>query len=282
MVKNGTATMDDYVCLEDRISIFPIKAVPDLFIPKAASPPSVSAPIQNSSVNPWAVWLLCLFLGCLGVHRFYLKKKWAWLQLLTLGGLGIWSLIDLFVVLSGKFKDGDDKIIPNPLPTVTWGISILCLLLSLPLRQGFSQVHSSSRGQYSTDSRINKLQGQWIDDHSRASITEQRLKFIGTDFVLERLYYNSPKDITKGGHLKFIEEKEGKLIFGASMVNEYGGMSTVTAGVEAFIYDPELDIVEVYEMMTGIADKTDPEGGFTQTDKKDVKHIFIGSFKRRN
>jgi hypothetical protein len=30
------------------------------------------------------------------------------LQLLTLGGLGIWSLVDLILIVCGAFKDGDD------------------------------------------------------------------------------------------------------------------------------------------------------------------------------
>ncbi|MFK7888669.1 MAG: TM2 domain-containing protein [Gammaproteobacteria bacterium] len=50
--------------------------------------------------------LLCLFLGFLGVHRFYVGKIGTGiLMLLTFGGLGIWSLIDLIVIICGNFKD---------------------------------------------------------------------------------------------------------------------------------------------------------------------------------
>ena len=50
--------------------------------------------------------LLCLLLGTLGIHRFYVGKIGTGiLQLITLGGLGIWTLVDLIMVITGNFKD---------------------------------------------------------------------------------------------------------------------------------------------------------------------------------
>ena len=50
--------------------------------------------------------LLCFFLGVLGVHRFYVGKIGTGiLQLLTLGGLGIWALVDFILIVTGSFKD---------------------------------------------------------------------------------------------------------------------------------------------------------------------------------
>jgi hypothetical protein len=51
-------------------------------------------------------WLLSLLLGVLGVDRFYLGKVGTGiLKLITLGGIGIWALIDLILVLTNKTRD---------------------------------------------------------------------------------------------------------------------------------------------------------------------------------
>lgn len=58
--------------------------------------------------------LLCLFFGVLGVHRFYVGKVGTGiLQLITFGGLGIWSLVDLIMIITGSFKDSEGYVIKN-------------------------------------------------------------------------------------------------------------------------------------------------------------------------
>ncbi len=69
---------------------------------------------QKSDKGFVAMILLCFFFGGLGVHRFYAGKIGTGiLMLVTLGGLGIWTLIDFIVIVTGSFKDNEGRYIKN-------------------------------------------------------------------------------------------------------------------------------------------------------------------------
>ena len=65
-----------------------------------------------SEKNFVSTLILCVLLGGLGVHRFYVGKVGTGIfMLLTLGGLGIWALVDLIRIAIQKFEDGDGAVI---------------------------------------------------------------------------------------------------------------------------------------------------------------------------
>ncbi|MBE6442762.1 MAG: TM2 domain-containing protein [Desulfovibrio desulfuricans] len=88
--------------------------------PEAVACPQCGHPINDplahaSPKSRLAAALLCFFLGGLGIHRFYVGKVGTGvLMLLTLGGFGIWALIDFIVICCGSFKDA------KGLPLLIW------------------------------------------------------------------------------------------------------------------------------------------------------------------
>ena len=69
----------------------------------------------TTSTTDWlTLFLLTFFVGVLGVHRFYVGKiGTGFLMLLTLGGLGVWFLVDLILVVTEQFTNKDGEKIPR-------------------------------------------------------------------------------------------------------------------------------------------------------------------------
>ncbi|MFJ7649786.1 NINE protein [Lysinibacillus sp. NPDC097279] len=67
-----------------------------------------------SDKNFVATLLLCFFLGGLGIHRFYVGKIGTGiLMFITIGGFGIWTIVDLIMIIVGKFTDKDGHFIKS-------------------------------------------------------------------------------------------------------------------------------------------------------------------------
>jgi TM2 domain-containing membrane protein YozV len=119
--------------------------------------------VKPSSPKDWLVtFLLCIFLGFLGVHRFYTGHILVGLiQLVTLGGFGIWWLIDLVLVLTNRYRDANGNALQNP--NLKLGRSCLsgfvvlviigfcCGLIAIPLDQAIFGVKTTSSQATSTE-----------------------------------------------------------------------------------------------------------------------------------
>lgn len=87
--------------------------------------PACGAPVRPAAMSPGyraekavspysrlAALLLCFFLGWLGVHRFYVGKVGTGVAMIfTFGGLGVWTLIDFIMIITGSFTDANGRYV---------------------------------------------------------------------------------------------------------------------------------------------------------------------------
>jgi hypothetical protein len=77
--------------------------------PKCGAPTG-ARPVGASPKSRLVAFLLCFLVGVFGVHRFYVGKIGTGVfQLLTFGGLGIWTFVDLILIVLGEFTDKEGR-----------------------------------------------------------------------------------------------------------------------------------------------------------------------------
>lgn len=84
------------------------------FCPECGAPLKIanyqSQPASNrTNEDRWLIALiLCILVGSLGVHRFYTGNiVTGVLMLITLGGCGVWTIIDLIMIAANTYRDGN-------------------------------------------------------------------------------------------------------------------------------------------------------------------------------
>jgi len=120
--------------------------------PYQAPPPPVppQQPLPVSEKSQGTAFLLSFFLGWLGVDRFYLGYTGLGvLKLLTCGGCGIWSLIDLVMIGGGSMKDAQGCVLqrgpvygaPNKSQMTTMVLAVLLPYFSGGIAAGADRIY---------------------------------------------------------------------------------------------------------------------------------------------
>lgn len=86
---------------------------------------------SNSSKSFMVTAMFSLFLGVIGVDRFYVGKVGTGiLKLITIGGFGIWYLIDLILVYTGNMKDKQGRQLVGRKENLKLAVIILIIALA--------------------------------------------------------------------------------------------------------------------------------------------------------
>lgn len=101
MINIATVVKGEKLSIKEKVAL-------KLFGKKIAS--KITKPYADGGKSQLIALLLCALVGGLGIHRFYLGYTWQGIvQLLTLGGCGIWSLIDLIRIITGSLQPKDSE-----------------------------------------------------------------------------------------------------------------------------------------------------------------------------
>jgi len=90
-----------------------------------APAPGIAESIAGYGGRSWlTTFLLCVFLGWLGIHRFYTRHvKSGLVQMFSLGGFGLWWLSDLLSILLGRFRDAEGLPLADTHPAARAGLT---------------------------------------------------------------------------------------------------------------------------------------------------------------
>ena len=89
------------------------QGMPQQEMPQQAMQQGMQQGMPMNSDKDWmTTLLLAILIGSLGVDHFYAGKTMTGiLKLITLGGCGIWALIDIIMIVTESYKDGNGLVI---------------------------------------------------------------------------------------------------------------------------------------------------------------------------
>jgi hypothetical protein len=81
--------------------------------PPLPVPPPGPRPVDADGPKDWlTALLLSIFLGTLGVDRFFMGQSGLGIgKLLTFGGCGVWWLIDVILIATGSARDAKGRLL---------------------------------------------------------------------------------------------------------------------------------------------------------------------------
>jgi hypothetical protein len=146
--------------------------------------------------------LLNWFFGILGAHRFYVGKiGTGFIMLVTFGGLGVWSLVDLIFGFANKFRDSQGRAVTQPFNMVLViilipGLSIYSFFLSIPIMRAIDLPEIPNITSYLKSYRIDATQNAY---HSVALAQEAY-------YAQNNVYSDSYEDLERDAGLVAVKD----------------------------------------------------------------------------
>ena len=164
-----------------------------------STPPQSAA--SEGSKSFLAAFLLALLLGTLGVDRFYLGKIGTGiLKLLTVGGLGVWALIDVVLILTNHTKAKDGSSLRDY--EKNRKLAVLLFIVWLAVGAGFGAISFISDQRASTNTVSSSSTSTSVTSYTDPG-SDYRFSYptswkLSTEETLSELYDPS-KTATSGG-----------------------------------------------------------------------------------